>query len=271
MCVFTLSSSQKQCYPFPDTFKGYPYELVWSPDSAYVTFTEDPQQSANESDIWTFNAADGAFTDRTNDGVEGPYRGKNVEGKTFWLDYLPMWNTDDGLIYFWRSVPWGDYAFTLELWRINGASGEPEKVRDLSEFFKNYMLLYDGQEFLPRRRLDYHARRQQGGHGPAGPHGSADPAQERRLGGRFERPECRAQAAREQHGHAAGHSVVVVGARFRQRPGLVGRLQGRHRLRLQPGRADPAQPGLLYRRGQRQHEGALRLQAERRELVSTPS
>ena len=148
MCVFTLADSQKKCYQFPDTFKGYPYELVWSPDSANITFTEDPQQSANESDIWVFAVASGAFTDRTNDNVEGSYRGKNVEGKTFWLDYLPMWNTDDGMIYFWRSVPRTDLTFTLQLQRINGSTGEPELVRDLTDYFLQYLLIYDNQAFF---------------------------------------------------------------------------------------------------------------------------
>jgi hypothetical protein len=141
MCVFLFANADKTCIEAPEAFLGYPYQLEWSPDSAFIAFSENPEQLGHESDIWLFDVADGAFTNLTDDGVEGAWR--SAEPGAFVLDYLPMWNEADGDLYFWRTEPLGDFQYTLELYRISPQGGEPELVRDLSEFFPQQLLLFD--------------------------------------------------------------------------------------------------------------------------------
>ncbi len=141
LCLYLFANADKTCTEAPEAYLGYPYQLEWSPDSAYIAFSENPQQLGHESDIWLFDVVSGAFTNRTDDGVEGSWR--SAEPGTFALDYLPMWNAADGNLYFWRSEPLADFQFSLELYRLSPQGGEPELVRDLSEFFRQQLLLFD--------------------------------------------------------------------------------------------------------------------------------
>lgn len=52
-------------------YEGYPYDFAWSPDDAYVAFTENPIQLGYESDIWMFNPISAEFVNRIEDGVQG--------------------------------------------------------------------------------------------------------------------------------------------------------------------------------------------------------
>ncbi len=68
-----------------------------------------------------------------------------VGNQEFWLDYLPMWNQADGMIYFWRVVPQGNGVFTTGLYRIDPAGGEAEEVSDLTAALNNQVPFFDYQ------------------------------------------------------------------------------------------------------------------------------
>jgi len=142
LCVYTFENADVNCTTPPEEFQDYPYALQWSPDSKLIAFTENPLQLANESDIWIYDVAAGTYTDITDDGVNGYYRGES--GYT--LDYLPMWNKADGELYFWRSVP--DNATltaTRVLMKINASGGEPEVVRDLTSDTAQELITFDSE------------------------------------------------------------------------------------------------------------------------------
>ncbi len=145
LCAYTFADASSKCTPFPDSFLGLPYQLMWSPDSSQIAFTENPISSGLESDIWLFTVDSGAFENRTDDGSTGAWRGLNAG--EFILDYLPMWNKADGSLYFFRSAPTMNMEFTLEVFRLPGDSGEPERVANYGELFTLQLLYFDDEFF----------------------------------------------------------------------------------------------------------------------------
>jgi hypothetical protein len=147
ICLFTFANAGRQCFGLPQgEFNGFPYQLQWSPDSTAIAFSENPLEVGNEADIWLMNAADGAFTNLTDDGLTGSWRSLLNQGETpLNLDYLPAWNAADGAIYFWRVNPTDSLSFTLSLQRIDPAGGEPELVADLAEQLPGMLPLFDFQ------------------------------------------------------------------------------------------------------------------------------
>jgi hypothetical protein len=141
LCLFTFANADKVCYEAPEAYEGYPYTLAWSPDSTRIAFTENPIQLGYESDIWLFNAADGAFVNRTDDGLTGSYAGKEVT--SFYLDYLPMWSKSSGELYFWRIQLSGNFTIALALYRMPPDAGEPELVRDVTDTFSVLLPWFD--------------------------------------------------------------------------------------------------------------------------------
>ena len=138
LCLYVFADAQNLCHDKPEKFKSFPYQLAWSPDSAYIALSENPLQLGDESDLWLFNVANRTFTNLTDDGLEGKWNA--METGSYELDYLPMWDAASGDLYFWRSIP--DQTW-LELFRISPEEGEAQPVRDVSEYFRGQLLPFD--------------------------------------------------------------------------------------------------------------------------------
>jgi hypothetical protein len=132
LCIFTFQNAGKRCHDAPREYRGYPYQLYWSPDASTLAFTENPIELGHESDIWVMSAASGEFTNLTDDGITGSWAGRPglVD-----LDYLPMWSPDGEQIYFWRVEPQGNLVYDLGLYRVPAAGGDAELVQDLTDAF----------------------------------------------------------------------------------------------------------------------------------------
>jgi len=143
LCLYTFETAASDCYVAPDTYEGYPYAFFWAPDDKYIAFTEDPVKQGYESDIWVFDTATNDYVDLTDDGVEGGW--VSAEPGTFQLDYLPMWNAEDGHIYFWRSIPNPEMpiSITLSIMKIAPEGGEPEVVRELQDQMGGNLILFE--------------------------------------------------------------------------------------------------------------------------------
>lgn len=147
LCIFRVATGDKSCHDKPEKFVSYPYRLAWSPDSTQIAFTEDPLRLVDESDIWLFDVAAGTFADRTDDNVEGPYKAREL-GAQAPLDYLPMWNESNGLLYFWRTLVLEDGTeTTLTLYRLDPHGGEAEEVQDVTEYFTGQLLAFNTEQF----------------------------------------------------------------------------------------------------------------------------
>ncbi len=145
LCIYTFDSAATDCFVAPDTYNDYPYAFFWSPGDDYVAFTENPIELGNESDIWIFDTGSDEFKNLTDDGVEGSWA--SAEAGTFSLDYLPMWNHQDGQIYFWRSVPDPTYplSLTLSVMRVAPDGGEAELVREVQENPAGNLIWFDNE------------------------------------------------------------------------------------------------------------------------------
>lgn len=144
LCLYEFETAGKVCSDLsPELFDGYPYQFQWSPDSRYIAFSENPIELGSESDIWLFDGEAGTFTNLTDDGIVDLWRHVVAEGTTVELDYLPMWNASDGMIYFWRIVPLGNMRYTIAVMRIAPDGGEAEEVRDLTTTFADRIPFYD--------------------------------------------------------------------------------------------------------------------------------
>lgn len=144
LCVASLAGSGENCVAAP-RHEGMPYHLVWSPDSQWLAFSEDPAAQALESDIWLWDVARGELQNRTDDGVMGRYA-EAVDD--FALDYLPMWDAATGYLYFWRSTPRDADGFDLALMRLDpDRPDDPQVVRDFGQTLGAGMLRFGWQRF----------------------------------------------------------------------------------------------------------------------------
>jgi hypothetical protein len=144
LCIADVSGAGQNCFTAAG-YQGLPYHLVWSPDSNWLAFSEDPAAQALESDIWLFDTVKGEAVNRTDDMAMGRYA--EVEGD-FALDYLPMWDPATGYLYFWRSIPDGLGGFDLSLMRLDPTAGaEPEVVRTFDKSFSDGMVRFGWQRF----------------------------------------------------------------------------------------------------------------------------
>jgi hypothetical protein len=145
LCIYGLAApDQGACHDVPEPFQGIPYRLAWSPDAAWLAFSEDPAAQALESDLWVFEVETGEFTNLTDDRAVGPVAG--LSGAAYTLDYLPLWDPATGRLLFWRSAPAGDGA-TLALMRVDPAHGAPEVVADLTNSLGGNPVRFGVQRF----------------------------------------------------------------------------------------------------------------------------
>ena len=149
ICTYTFDGAGKKCTDLPlEQFLGYPYQLVWSPDSSKITFTENPIDLGNDADIWVYDLAAGTVTNITDDGVAGAWVQPTGTPSTV-VDYLPMWGPTDGKIYFWRFQNQGEYMnFTLGLYAIDPAGGEPTQVLDVAKEVPRSLPMFTQEQFF---------------------------------------------------------------------------------------------------------------------------
>ncbi len=147
LCTYTFESAASNCVVAPDTYEGYPYAFPWSPDDGYIAFTENPFQLGYESDIWVYKTESGEFVDLTDDGVVGDWA--TAEAGSYALDYLPMWNQQDGQIYFWRSIPdpAEPISMSLSIMKIAPELGEAELVRDVQSDMGGDLIMFNDEQW----------------------------------------------------------------------------------------------------------------------------
>src|SRR5215218_3361305 len=74
LCTYDVATlAERACADLSVLDSGLRIEdVVWSPDSAKIAFSEEAFQRYKDGDIWVMDAATGALSDLTDEGVRGP-------------------------------------------------------------------------------------------------------------------------------------------------------------------------------------------------------
>ncbi len=124
-CVRNTDGTQRKCIADKEQIPDFTYSAVWSPDSTRVAFTEPYFSYLREPDIWVLDAATGAVTDLTDDGVTQVSPGQKAPAKAM-LDLFPSWSADGNTIRFARQA--GGDESAIELASVPAAGGAVHKL-----------------------------------------------------------------------------------------------------------------------------------------------
>lgn len=146
ICVYTFADAQTICSTVPEIFRGSPQYIMWSPDSRYITFSQDFVVRFQEADIWLFDVSTRRFNNVTDDQINRwrPMQGVgegDAEGP-LWIDIAFTWGPDLNL-YFYRvelSDPSKMDPYTAGIYRLNLDSGETTLIRDITEDFERFSI-----------------------------------------------------------------------------------------------------------------------------------
>lgn len=136
LCVFALPAQQEIACASLEEQPIFPRaeDVVWSPDSTRLAFTEMGYTTGDDSDLWVMDAASGALTNLTDDGYIGSLFLFGDDARpTFSIDSSPAWTPDGQFISFGRSdIVAGERGGTA-LYKIPAAGGAPEALATVSE------------------------------------------------------------------------------------------------------------------------------------------
>jgi hypothetical protein len=148
VCLYTFANETTECSPYPEDLTGI-INMAWSPDSNYVAFTENFPRNFHESDIWIYSIENGRFHNITNDDV---WRGDFIKagGEDATIDLHPLWNPENGDLYFFRTVR-GEDTSTNTIQRFAAdelLSGDmPEMVLDLAQYIETPYTVYSYDDY----------------------------------------------------------------------------------------------------------------------------
>lgn len=132
LCTYEVATlAERACADLSVLDAGLRIEdVVWSPDSSKVAFSEQTLVYFKDGDIWIMDAATGALTNFTDEGVRGPVpilSSKNADVAEILLDVNPAWSPDGQSLAFSRSV-WRDGDFHGNEIAIQPLGGDSAKT-----------------------------------------------------------------------------------------------------------------------------------------------
>lgn len=129
LCLYVQDASEPNCAQLPEPLDGsiYPESLVWSPDSRYVTFTENFLVYLVDPDIWLWDTTTDTVTDLTDDG---PNRLDFDDDSWERIDLAPTW-LPDGRILFLRYSRIDDETPPAEIYAVQPDGSNQEKLGEL--------------------------------------------------------------------------------------------------------------------------------------------
>ncbi len=136
LCVFALPAQQEVACTSLEEQPIYPRaeDVVWSPDSSRLAFTEMGYHTGDDSDLWVMDTVSGALTNLTDDGYIGSLFSLGDDANpTFSIDSSPAWTPDGQFISFGRSdIVEGERGGTA-LFQIPAGGGPAVKLATVSE------------------------------------------------------------------------------------------------------------------------------------------
>jgi Tol biopolymer transport system component len=107
-------------------------DIVWSPDSTRLAFSEQVFRYFNDGDLWVMNAQTGALTNITDDHYDGPVVIGADEGASYFADVAPAWTPDSQFITFSRTTFVGSQSQGNTVAQAPAAGGEVETLATVS-------------------------------------------------------------------------------------------------------------------------------------------
>lgn len=112
-------------------------DLVWSPDSTRIAFSEMGFDLGTDSDLWMMDAATGGLTNLTDDRFAGEIYGFDTDDPaataSFFVDASPAWTPDGAFLSFSRTGYVNGASTGNVLARIPADGGEVEELVRISD------------------------------------------------------------------------------------------------------------------------------------------
>jgi len=111
-----------------------PEDVIWSPDSSRLAFTELGYTLGTDSDLWVMEVASGTLTNLTDDGYEGNLIGPDAQmAEGVFVDASPAWTPDGQSISFARTGLVDGASTGTVLARVPASGGTVEELARVSE------------------------------------------------------------------------------------------------------------------------------------------
>jgi Tol biopolymer transport system component len=105
LCIVDVATSKdKVCGDLSGIEAGLREEdVVWSPDSSKLAYSEESFQTFIDGDLWVMDAETGEVTNVADDGYNGKIPLGEETGAAFSIDLLPAWRPDSAALAFSRT------------------------------------------------------------------------------------------------------------------------------------------------------------------------
>ncbi len=129
-------------------------DVVWSPDSTRLAFSEQTFVTFKDGDLWVMDAGTGALTNLTDDGYDGAilFLQDDADDVPFFVDVSPAWTPDSQNITFSRTLPGDGGVTTNVIAQVPAAGGEVETLATVGDtpgiFYYRAHWSPDGQRFF---------------------------------------------------------------------------------------------------------------------------
>jgi Tol biopolymer transport system component len=134
LCIYTAETvEQVRCADLSEIPAGVRTEdIVWSPDSTRLAFSENVFRYFRDGDLWVMDAQTGALTNLTDDHYDGSVMIGADDGVTYYADVAPSWTPDSQFITFSRTTFAGNASHGNTLAQIPASGGEVETLATVS-------------------------------------------------------------------------------------------------------------------------------------------
>jgi hypothetical protein len=150
VCDITLATNTVGCGIVPRDFDSRPEYVRWSPDSRYITFTQEWVRTLGEPDLWVYDTTTQTVTNLTDDNISRlSFGGESREGESagpLWVEMAYTWG-QDGNVYFVRTDAPDAADLDISstgLYRIAPTGGEATLVRDLGGIVSRFSVYQIG-------------------------------------------------------------------------------------------------------------------------------
>lgn len=108
-------------------------DVVWSPDSTRLAFSEQTFVTLKDGDLWVMDAQSGELTNLTDDGYTGPTLSlQSDDGEPYFIDVAPAWTPDSQFITFSRTISDGVGLERNVIAQLPADGGEVATLADIS-------------------------------------------------------------------------------------------------------------------------------------------